>query len=66
MTLQDNPLDFNEVPPTRKGRTSKRMSVTRVAELLNDRIADLAMELLGPPNRALSSAQQLRFGTKGS
>eukprot|EP01031_Cornospumella_fuschlensis_P048680 gene48680-59604_t len=66
MTLQDNPLDFNDVPPTRKGRTSKRMSVARVAELLNDRIADLAVELLGAPNRALSSAQQLRFGTKGS
>lgn len=66
MTLQDNPLDFNDVPPTRKGRTSRRMSVTRVAELLNDRIADLAVELLGTPNRALSSAQQLRFGTKGS
>ena len=66
MTLQDNPLDFNDVPPPHKGRTSRRMSVTRVAELLNDRIADLAVELLGTPNRALSSAQQLRFGTKGS
>lgn len=66
MTLQDNPLDFNDVPPTRKGRTSRRMSVACVAELLNDRIADLAVELLGTPNRALSSAQQLRFGTKGS
>lgn len=66
MTLQDNPLDFNDVPPTRKGRTSRRMPVARVAELLNDRIADLAVELLGTPNRALSSAQQLRFGTKGS
>lgn len=65
MTLQDNPLDFNDVPPTRKGRASRRMSVARVAELLNDRIADLAVELLGPPNRALSNAQQLRFGTKG-
>lgn len=42
------------------------MSVARVAELLNDRIAGLAVELLGTPNRALSSAQQLRFGTKGS
>lgn len=35
MTLQDNPLDFNDVPPARKGRTSRRMSVARVAELLN-------------------------------
>ena len=66
MTLQDNPLDFNNVPPAPKGRRSRRMSVARLAELLNDRIADLAVELLGTPNRALSSAQQLRFGTKGS
>ncbi len=43
-----------------------RMPVARLAELLNDRIADLAPTLLGPPNRELSSAQQLRFGTKGS
>lgn len=66
MTVQDNPLDFNDVPPMRKGRTSRRMSVARMAELLNDRIGDLAVELLGTPNRPLSSAQQLRFGTKGS
>jgi P4 family phage/plasmid primase-like protien len=66
MTLQDNPLDFNDVPPVRKGHTSRRMSVARVAELLNDRIADLAVELLGTPSRALSTAQQLRFRTKGS
>ena len=37
-----------------------------LAKLLNDRIADLAVTLLGTPNRELSSAQQLRFGTKGS
>ena len=66
MTVQDHPLDFNEAPPARKARVSTRMPVTRAAELLNDRIADLAVELLGTPNRALSSAQQLRFGTKGS
>jgi P4 family phage/plasmid primase-like protien len=66
MTLQDNPLDFNDVPPVRKGRSSQRMSVAQMAELLTDRIADLAVELLGAPNRVLSSAQQLRFGTKGS
>lgn len=42
------------------------MSVARLAEALNDRIADLARELLGEPNRALSTAKQLRFGAKGS
>ena len=66
MTLQDNPLDFNTVPPVRNGYKPKRMPMAQMAELLNDRIADLAVELLGTPNRALSNAQQLRFGTKGS
>jgi hypothetical protein len=66
MTLQDHPLDFNDVPPARKARSSTRMSVAQLAELLNDRIGDLAVALLGTPNRELSSQQQLRFGTKGS
>lgn len=66
MTVQDHPLDFNDAPPARKPRSTPRMSVARLAELLNDRIADLARELLGEPNRELSCAQQLRFGTKGS
>ncbi|WBU52995.1 hypothetical protein [Paracoccus sp. SCSIO 75233] len=66
MTLQDNPLDFNDLPPVRDDHASRRISVARLAELLNDRIADLAVELLGTPNRARSSPQQLRFGSKGS
>jgi phage/plasmid-associated DNA primase/phage/plasmid primase-like uncharacterized protein len=66
MTLQDHPLDFNDVPPARKVRGANRMSVARLAEQLNDRIGDLAVALLGAPNRGLSSQTQLRFGTKGS
>lgn len=66
MTLQDHPLDFNDVPPARKARGSTRMSAARLAELLNDRIGDLAVALAGTPNRELSSQQQLRFGAKGS
>lgn len=66
MTVQAQSLDFNDVPASRARRSTTRMSVARLAELLNDRIADLARELLGEPNRELSSAQQLRFGTKGS
>ena len=66
MTLQDHPLDFNNAPPARKARGANRMSVAQLAELLNDRIGDLAVALLGTPNRELSSQQQLRFGTKGS
>ena len=66
MTLQDNPLDFNGTPPKGRAQAGSRMSVARLAEMLNDRIAELARELLGEPNRELSSAQQLRFGAKGS
>lgn len=40
--------------------------ITGIAARLNERIDDLAMLLLGEPNRALSSRTQLRFGTKGS
>lgn len=37
-----------------------------IAARLNERIADLAHELLGAPNHGLSTREQLRFGTKGS
>jgi len=37
-----------------------------IATRLNARIANLARELLGEPNRALSNLRQLRYGTKGS
>lgn len=42
------------------------LSVADIAARLNARIADLARALLGEPNHALSTKQQLRFGTKGS
>lgn len=42
------------------------LSVADIAARLNARIADLARALLGEPNRALSTATQLRFGNKGS
>jgi len=37
-----------------------------VAAMLNARIADLARDLFGEPNRELSTPRQLRFGTHGS
>lgn len=64
--MQGQPLDFNGTPPALCTRAATRMSVARLADMLNDRIADVARELLGEPNRELSSAQTLRFGTKGS
>lgn len=41
-------------------------SISDIAAQLNRRIADLARELLGQPNRALSTRHQLRYGSKGS
>lgn len=41
-------------------------SISDIAAQLNQRIADLAREILGEPNRALSTPTQLRYGTKGS
>ena len=41
-------------------------SISDIAAQLNRRIADLARELLGEPNRALSTTHQLRYGSKGS
>ena len=37
------------------------MSVSQLADMLQDSIADLARDLLGEPHRQLSSAQTLRF-----
>jgi len=66
MTVQGDPLDFNGTPPGGRAHAATRMFVAQLADMLEDRIADLARELLGEPNRELSSAQSLRFGTKGS
>jgi predicted P-loop ATPase/phage/plasmid primase-like uncharacterized protein len=59
-------LDFNRSPPQQHAATRGHLPVREIAARLNDRIADLARELLGEPNRTLSTASQLRFGTKGS
>lgn len=66
MTVQNQTLDFNGTLPGNRARAATRMSVAQLADMLQDRIADLARDLLGEPNRQLSSAQTLRFGTKGS
>ncbi len=39
---------------------------SEIASRLNERIEELARELLGSPNASLSTPEQLRFGTKGS
>jgi hypothetical protein len=42
------------------------VSLPDVAAALNERMSDLALHLLGEPNRALSTHDQLRYGNKGS
>lgn len=42
------------------------LSFSDIAARLNDRIEDLARELLGEPNKGLSTREQLRFGSKGT
>jgi P4 family phage/plasmid primase-like protien len=51
--------------PRESGQRSGLVSADISAQL-NVRMADLARELLGEPNDALSSQTQLRYGTKGS
>lgn len=43
-----------------------RISLPDVAAALNERMEDLALHLLGEPNRTLSTREQLRYGNKGS
>jgi P4 family phage/plasmid primase-like protien len=66
MLVQIHSIDPIKSPAACKGRAIQPISVARMAELLKERIADLSTTLLGPPNRELSSQNQLRFGTKGS
>lgn len=46
--------------------TSNNMDISFIARALNERIHDLALQLLGQPNKVLSNRTQLRFGNKGS
>ncbi len=41
-------------------------SIADIAERLNQRIAELALHLLGQPNPSLSTSAQLRYGNHGS
>jgi len=43
-----------------------RQEIVSIAATLNGRIRDLARHLLGEPNKSLSTATQLRYGSKGS
>ena len=40
--------------------------ITTTARLLGERMEDLALHLLGAPNKKLSTRDELRFGNKGS
>jgi hypothetical protein len=56
-------LNLRYVPPA--GPKPSQFHLKRRGGL-NERIGDLAQELLGKPNAALSTRSQLRFGRKGS
>jgi P4 family phage/plasmid primase-like protien len=58
--------DINHAARSKPAAFAEVTSVSEVARRLNDRMADLARELLGEHNAAHSSQSQLRFGTKGS
>lgn len=66
MTELPAPIDLDRGPAQPRRGTRGRHSVADIAARLNERIADLARELLGEPNRTLSNASQLRYGSKGS
>src|SRR3954471_177694 len=53
-------------PQERDSVSAPLLSVSDIAARLNESAADVARELLGTPNAALSTNKQLRFGTKGS
>ena len=59
-------FNLNIAPPVTTLKIGTDISMTAIAERLNARIADLARTLLGEPNRALSTAAQMRYGNKGS
>lgn len=44
----------------------QNIDISVIAEALNERIHDLALHILGQPNKALSTKTQLRYGQKGS
>lgn len=66
--MRDAPgsLDFNSAVSLQCAETRGHLPLPEIAARLNARIGDLARELLGEPNRALSTTSQLRYGTKGS
>lgn len=66
MTDAPGSLDFNSAVSQQCVETRGHLPLPEIAARLNARIGNLARELLGEPNRALSTTSQLRYGTKGS
>ena len=61
MTTQ---LRRERLPDRRRSKT--RFDITAIRDALTARAAEIAIALLGEPNRSLSSARELRFRRKGS
>src|SRR4051794_19987701 len=60
------PLDLNDAAPQRlDGAPTNAAHVPHLPDL-RSYIGEISRRLLGPPNEALSSRDNLRFGTHGS
>ncbi len=57
---------LNQGNSTRPRRPAIHGGITTTARLLGERMEELALHLLGTPNRKLSTRDELRFGNKGS
>lgn len=57
---------LKETSNNRTRRPAIHGGITTTARLLGERMEDLALYLLGAPNKKLSTRDELRFGNKGS
>lgn len=57
---------LNQNNSTKLNRPAIHGGITTTARLLGERMEELALHLLGTPNKKLSSRDELRFGNKGS
>ncbi len=57
---------LNQGNSTNQRRPAIRGGISTTARLLGERMEELALNLLGAPNKKLSTRDELRFGNKGS
>ena len=57
---------LNQNNSTKLRRPAIHGGITTTARLLGERMEEMALHLLGTPNKKLSSRDELRFGNRGS